>query len=77
MIIAAISIAILIYSAFQTEVLRPVITSTDLFYTVDEYHFINTIWPNNTFPSLQSHLLDNVSAFVYEKNSRVGIFLIL
>ena len=75
MIIAAISIAILIYSAFQTEVLRPVITSTDFFTRLT-----NTIYkydlPNNTFPSLHVALTSTISAFVYEKNSRVGIFLI-
>ena len=75
MLIAVISIAILIYSAFQTEVLRPIIASTDFFSRLT-----NTIYkydmPNNTFPSLHVALTSTISAFVYEKNSRVGMFLI-
>ena len=75
MLIAVISIAILIYSAFQTEVLRPIIASTDFFSRLT-----NTIYkydmPNNTFPSLHVALTSTVSAFVYEKNTKVGIVLI-
>jgi membrane-associated phospholipid phosphatase len=75
MLIAVISIAILIYSAFQTEVLRPIIASTDFFSRLT-----NTIYkydmPNNTFPSLHVALTSTISAFVYEKNSRVGMVLI-
>jgi len=75
MLIAVISISILIYSAFQTEVLRPIIASTDFFSRLT-----NTIYkydlPNNTFPSLHVALTSTISAFVYEKNSRVGMFLI-
>jgi membrane-associated phospholipid phosphatase len=75
MLIAVISIAIMIYSAFQTEVLRPIIASTDFFTRLT-----NTIYkydmPNNTFPSLHVALTSTISAFVYEKNTRVGMFLI-
>jgi hypothetical protein len=75
MLIAVISIAILIYSAFQTEILRPIIASTDFFSRLT-----NTIYkydmPNNTFPSLHVALTSTISAFVYEKNSRVGMVLI-
>jgi len=75
MLIAVISIAIVIYSAFQTEVLRPIIASTDFFSRLT-----NTIYkydmPNNTFPSLHVALTSTVSAFVYEKDSKVGMVLI-
>src|SRR5659263_99565 len=75
MIIAVISIAIMIYSAFQTEVLRPIIASTDFFSRLT-----NTIYkydmPNNTFPSLHVALTSTISAFVYEKDIKVGMVLI-
>jgi membrane-associated phospholipid phosphatase len=75
MLIAVISIAIIIYSAFQTEVLRPIIASTDFFTRLT-----NTIYkydmPNNTFPSLHVALTSTISAFVYEKNTKVGMVLI-
>lgn len=75
MLIAVISIAIVIYSAFQTEVFRPIIASTDFFTRLT-----NTIYkydmPNNTFPSLHVALTSTISAFVYEKNTRVGMVLI-
>ena len=75
MMIAVISIAIMIYSAFQTEVLRPIIASTDFFTRLT-----NTIYkydmPNNTFPSLHVALTSTISAFVYEKNTKVGMVLI-
>jgi membrane-associated phospholipid phosphatase len=74
MLMAVISIAIIIYSAFQTVVLRPIIVSTD-FYTL----LMNTIYkydmPNNTFPSLHVALTSAISAFVYEKNTKVGMAL--
>jgi hypothetical protein len=48
MLIAVISIAIMIYSAFQTEVLRPIFASTDFFTRLT-----NTIYkydmPNSTY----------------------------
>jgi membrane-associated phospholipid phosphatase len=75
MLIAVISIAIMIYYAFQTEVLRPIIASTDFFTRLT-----NTIYkydmPNNTFPSLHVALTSTISAFVYEKNANVGMVLI-
>lgn len=75
MLIAVISIAIMIYSAFQTEVLRPIIASTDFFSRLT-----NTIYkydmPNNTFPSLHVALTSTISAFVYEKNTKIGMVLI-
>jgi len=75
MLIAIISIAIMIYSAFQTEVFRPIIASTDFFTqltnTIYEYDM-----PNNTFPSLHVALTSIISAFVYEKDTKVGMFLI-
>jgi membrane-associated phospholipid phosphatase len=74
MLIAVISIAILIYYAFQTEVLRPIFASTDFFTRLT-----NTIYkydmPNNTFPSLHVALTSSVTAFVYEKDSKVGLVL--
>ena len=75
MLIAVISIAIMIYSVFQTEVLRPIIASTDFFTRLT-----NTIYkydmPNNTFPSLHVALTSTISAFVYEKNANFGMVLI-
>jgi membrane-associated phospholipid phosphatase len=75
MLIAVISIAIMIYSVFQTEVLRPIISSTDFFTRLT-----NTIYkydmPNNTFPSLHVALTSTISAFVYEKNTKVGLVLL-
>lgn len=75
MTIAIISIAITIYSAFQTEVLRPIIASTDFFSQLT-----NTIYkydmPNNTFPSLHVALTSSITAFVYEKDTKVGLVLI-
>jgi membrane-associated phospholipid phosphatase len=74
-LIAVISIAIMIYSVFQTEVLRPIIASTDFFTRLT-----NTIYkydmPNNTFPSLHVALTSTISAFVYEKDTKVGMVLI-
>jgi membrane-associated phospholipid phosphatase len=74
-LIAVISIAIMIYYVFQTEVLRPIIASTDFFTRLT-----NTIYkydmPNNTFPSLHVALTSIISAFVYEKNANVGMVLI-
>ena len=65
----------MIYYAFQTEVLRPIIASTDFFTRLT-----NTIYkydmPNNTFPSLHVALTSTISAFVYEKNTKVGMVLI-
>ena len=75
MLIAVISISIMIYSAFQTEVLRPIIVSSDFFTRLT-----NAIYkydrPNNTFPSLHVALTSSISAFVYEKNTQIGIVLI-
>ncbi|MCX9025606.1 MAG: phosphatase PAP2 family protein [Candidatus Methanoperedens sp.] len=75
MLIAVISTAIVIYSAFQTEVFRPIIASTDF-----STRLTNTIYkydmPNNTFPSLHVALTSTISAFVYEKDTKVGIVLI-
>jgi membrane-associated phospholipid phosphatase len=75
MLIAVISIAIIIYSVFQTEVLRPIIVSTDFFSRLT-----NTIYkydmPNNTFPSLHVALTSSITAFVYKKNTKVGMALI-
>jgi len=75
MLIAVISIALMIYSAFQTEVFRPIIASTDFFTrltnTIYEYDL-----PNNTFPSLHVALTSTISAFVYEKDTKVGMVLI-
>jgi membrane-associated phospholipid phosphatase len=75
MLIAVISIAIMIYSVFQTEVLRPIIASTDFFSRLT-----NAIYkydrPNNTFPSLHVALTSTISAFVYEKDTKVGMVLI-
>ena len=75
MLIAVISIAIAIYSAFQTEVLRPIFASTDFFTRLT-----NTIYkydmPNNTFPSLHVALTSSITAFVYKKDTKVGMALI-
>jgi len=75
MLIAVISIAIVIYYSFQTEVLRPIFESTDFFTRLT-----NTIYkydmPNNTFPSLHVALTSSITAFVYEKNTKVGMILI-
>jgi len=75
MLIAVISIALVIYSAFQTEVLRPIFASTDFFTRLT-----NTIYkydmPNNTFPSLHVALTSSISAFVYKKNTNLGMVLI-
>lgn len=75
MLIAVISIAIGIYYAFQTEVLRPIFPSTDFFTRLT-----NTIYkydmPNNTFPSLHVALTSSITAFVYETDKKVGRALI-
>jgi len=75
MLIAVISTAIVIYSAFQTEVLRPIFASTDFFTRLT-----NTIYkydmPNNTFPSLHVALTSSITAFVYKKDTKVGMALI-
>jgi len=75
MLMTVILISILIYSVFQTEVVRPIIASTDLFTWLT-----NTIYkydmPTNAFPSLHVSLTSTISTFVYGKNRNVGIILI-
>ena len=75
MLMAVILISITIYSAFQTEVLRPIVVSTDFFTrltsTIYKYDM-----PNNSFPSLHVSLTATMSTFVYEKDTIVGMFLI-
>ncbi|MCE8424026.1 MAG: phosphatase PAP2 family protein [Candidatus Methanoperedens sp.] len=75
MLMAVILIALMIYYEFQTEVLRPIIASTDFFSRLT-----NTIYkydmPNNAFPSLHVALTTTVSVFVYEKNIKVGMILL-
>lgn len=74
MLITVILISIMIYSAFQTEISRPIIASTDFFTLLT-----NTIYkydmPNNAFPSLHVSLTATISTVIYEKNTTVGIIL--
>lgn len=76
MLITVVLISLMIYSTFQTEVTRPIITSTDFFTrlttTIYQYDM-----PNNAFPSLHVSLTSIISMCVYEKDKKVGIILLI
>jgi len=76
MLMTVILISIMIYSAFQTEVVRPIISSTDFFTRLTNIIYKYDM-PNNAFPSLHVSLTSTISTFVYGKNTKVGIVLII